>query len=99
VIGHEVRLSETNRGGFVPICECGWIGAVPPMQYKIDPTTARKRKLRDLSRSLANDAHALHLHDVRADIARDSDRELARIGKLIPLANATLQRRGRWGRG
>jgi hypothetical protein len=97
LIGHEVRLSETNGHGWVPLCECGWIGDVAPM-VGYDPKAPLRAKVRrELTQSIALDAHQRHMNQERADIARRSDAELARIGRAIPLANATLQRRGRWG--
>lgn len=97
MIGHEPRFTVTNSGGYVCLCSCGdWIsGVTKPAR---NPRTGYVRQAaRDLAQAVALDAHKIHVHDVRADIARRSDRELARIGTLIPAANATLQRRGRWG--
>jgi len=97
MIGHEVRLSQTNSYGCVPLCECGWIGEViPPVEWD------RKKGVRSLRRyelceNLAVVAHGRHLLAVRADIARQSDEQLASIGKRIDLANDVLLRRGRFG--
>ena len=99
VHGHVCTLTETNRGAFVPLCECGWIGNVTPMQYRIDPVTKRKRKQRDLVRSVATAQHEGHLHDVRAQLATEAERALADHGRRVDLANEVLQRRGRWGNG
>lgn len=97
MMGHACRLSRTNSNGIVWVCQCGRIGDVTPMHRVAVGATQRERRLIDLTESVARTHHAQHLEDVRADIARDSHAELARIGKLIPLANATQQHRGRWG--
>jgi hypothetical protein len=97
MIGHAPRLSETNAHGWVALCECGWIGTVVPMAGYDPSAPLRLKRRREITQSIALDQHAIHLHDVRADIAAESDRELARIGTRINLANSTLQRRGRWG--
>lgn len=97
MIDHECTLSETNAGGFVPVCECGWIGTVHPMYRPREQETMRKAARRDLTKAAALDEHALHLHEVRADIVRRSDQVLESIPRLSRAANATLQRRGRWG--
>jgi hypothetical protein len=97
MIGHEVRLSQTNSYGCVPLCQCGWIGNVVPAADWDHKKGARSIRRYELTENIARGAHDVHLQEVRADIAQRSDNELARIGKMIPLANATLQRRGRWG--
>lgn len=97
MLGHECTLSETNAHGWIPLCECGWIGGVIQM-VGYDPTGPERLRARvELTKSIAVDAHAIHLHDVRADIARQSDLALAGIGRSIVAANSSLQRRGRWG--
>lgn len=98
MIGHEPTLSETNTHGWIPLCQCGWIGGVVQM-IGYDPAAPQRLSARvELVKAIALDAHAIHLHDVRADIARQSDVALAGIGRSIVAAKATLQRRGRWGR-
>lgn len=97
MIGHEVTLSRTNFGGVVWICQCGEIGDVVPMVACGEEVTARSKRRVMLTEGIALARHGAHLDDVRADIARRSDHELARIGALIPASNELLQRRGRWG--
>ena len=97
MIGHEARLSQTNSYGWVPTCECGWIGDVVPLLKSKRDKSNRNGRSRELTKSIALTRHGQHLLDVRADIARRSDAELARIGKMSELANATLQHRGRYG--
>lgn len=97
MLGHECRLHWTNAGGCTWICQCGELGNIVPMAARLAKEQGRTARRVALTESRAQAAHGRHLDDVRADIARRSDDELARIGKLIPLANETLQRRGRWG--
>lgn len=98
MIGHEVTLHETNSHGIVPICECEWIGAVHPATYKVDKVSGRARRLADLTRGLAFAEHGRHLLDVRADVARQSDRALVSHGRLIHKVNdSSLVHRGRFG--
>lgn len=97
MIGHAVTLSRTNSGGVVWLCECGEIGDVVPLVGASEELSARSRRRVTLTEAIAFARHGAHLNDVRADVAARSDRELARIGTIIPMANATLQRRGRWG--
>jgi hypothetical protein len=97
VIGHDVKLSETNAHGWVWVCQCGEVGQVVPCRYAWNDKNRRHQRNVELTKSIALDAHKLHTHEVRAAIARDSDRRLAAIGSDIKAANATLQRRGRYG--
>lgn len=97
MIGHDVTLSRTNSGGIVWICQCGEIGDVVPLIASTEEITARSRRRLELTEGIARARHGVHLNDVRADIGKRSDRELARIGALSKKANATLQRRGRFG--
>jgi hypothetical protein len=97
VIGHDAMLSETNAHGWVPLCSCGWVGTDVPSHSIHNHRTKRNERQTEITKSIALDAHTIHTHEVRAEVARASDAELARIGRAIPLANATLQRRGRWG--
>lgn len=97
MIGHEVELSETNARDWVALCTCGWIGPVYPTPRYRSKNKNRLKFNVEIGKAGALDTHVLHLHEVRADIERDSDAELVRIGRLIPLANASLQRRGRFG--
>jgi hypothetical protein len=99
VIGHDVMLSETNAHGWVPLCSCGWIGAAVPSHSIEHPKTKRHVRQVELTKSIALDAHKLHCHEMAAEIARASERQLAAIGSDIKAANLTLQRRGRWGNG
>lgn len=97
MIGHECRLSRTNTNGVVWVCQCGEIGDVTPMP---DLPIGAKRRLAmriELAESVARKPHGAHLKRARADVAARSDAELARIGRLIPFADATQQHRGRWG--
>lgn len=98
MIGHDVTLSETNAHGWVPLCSCGWVGTVVPSHSLKHPKTKRHVRQVEITKSVALGQHEIHLHAVRADIALASERELARIGRRIDLANATLQHRGRYGR-
>lgn len=97
MIGHECRLSRTNSGGVVWVCQCGSIVDVVPLVPVGPEESQRSRRRLELTESIARARHGGHLDRVRADIAKRSDAELARIGKLIPLANRTQQHRGRWG--
>lgn len=98
MIGHEPSLSQTNTYGWVPLCECGWIGGVVQPALSRKDNTPRTTRTAELTKSIALDAHAIHLHEVRADIARQVAEALAGIGRSINAANATLQRPRRWGR-
>lgn len=97
VLGHGVRLTQTNSYGWVALCECGWMGDVVPHVQPLKKETARSARVRELTQSIALDRHAGHLHDVRADIARADAAVLDSLPRLVTAANATLQRRGRWG--
>lgn len=97
MIGHACRLSRANTNGVVWVCQCGEIGNVTPMHRRADRATERLAALVEITEGLARIDHGKHLDRVRADVAARSDAELARIGKLIPKANALLQHRGRFG--
>lgn len=97
MLGHEPSLTQTNTYGWVALCSCGWIGGVIQPALSGKEKTPRSQRTADLTKSIALDTHAIHLHDVRADIERRSDEHLAAIGSDIKAANRTLQRRGRWG--
>lgn len=99
MIGHDVTLSETNQRGWVPLCTCGWRGAVSPAVAYRSANTKRMLFRAEVAREAAMTQFEGHLRDVGDDIARRSDEALAQHGRVIELANATLQRRGRWGRG
>jgi len=97
MLGHAVRLSRTNTNGVVWVCECGAIGDVVPMVgCKQKERGLTKRRIA-VTESIALARHGAHLEQVRADVARASDAELARIGKMKRLADSTLLVRGRWG--
>lgn len=97
MIGHEIRLSRTNGYGWVPLCQCGWIGNVVPHVSVHKDETARAMRVRELTQAIARTQHGEHLHDVREDVTRWTDRALADHGRRIDPANATLQHRGRYG--
>lgn len=97
MIGHEPLLTETNSRAWIALCECReWnSGPVAPAR---NPKTGHIRKAAvELAKGLALTYHGQHVMDVRADVAKRTDVALERHGKLIELANATLQRRGRFG--
>lgn len=97
MLGHAIRLSQTNNYGWIPLCECGWIGDVVPVARGDKGESKLYGRRVELTQSVARARHGAHLEDARADVIARSDAEFARIGRLIPFANATLQRRGRWG--
>lgn len=97
VLGHGATLTRTNSNGWIPLCECGWIGNVVPLIAACEEITARSRRRVELTQAIALDAHAGHIHDVRAEIARADMAVLESLPRLVGAANATLQRRGRWG--
>lgn len=97
MLGHELTLHETNARGAVAVCGCGWYGVVHPAHWRRTRKGDKAKINREPCVNAARAEHSRHLLDQTADIAARSDRELARIGAMIPLANATLQRRGRWG--
>lgn len=80
------------------VCECGAIGNVVPMYSPVEGETLRRARRVELTEALALNDHGRHLHDVREEVAAASERALAAIGSDIQAANATLLRRGRWGR-
>lgn len=97
MIGHECKLSRTNANGIVWVCECGEIGDVIPMVGIPTDATLRSRRRVELTEGIARARHGGHLDDVRADVARQSNRYLESVGQAINASNAILQRRGRWG--
>lgn len=98
MLGHEITLTRTNSGGVVWVCECGAIGDVVPLIGATKEVTARSRRRIELTEGIARARHGGHLEAVREDVVRRGERALAQIGRNITAANATLQRRGRWGR-
>lgn len=98
MLGHEFRCSQTNTYGWVPLCECGWSGDVVPIVDGRASETARSRRRIELTQSIARARHGGHLDDVRVELEERSRLALVAIGRNITAANATLQRRGRWGR-
>ena len=97
MLGHELTLHETNARGAVAVCGCGWYGVVHPAHHYKVPGAATIKTVRDGACDAARAEHARHLLNEREQIGAASMAELERYGKLIPLANETLQRRGRWG--
>lgn len=97
MIGHECTLPQTNAYGWVPLCECGWIGAVAPAVTTAARQSRRAREVAERAQSIAMDGHRKHLVDVTAEIEATSMRVLESIPRLIDASNKTLQRRGRWG--
>lgn len=97
MIGHAPTLTETNSHGWVPLCECGWIGGVVAVPAPNDEGRPRRPARIEFARALALDYHALHVHEAAADVARQSDLALVAHGRLIDRANETLQHRGRFG--
>lgn len=95
--GHEPSLTESNHGGWTALCSCGWIGETVQLPASPTPRRAGLPARRELAKGIALDAHTLHCHDVAADVARQSERALRDHGRRIDLANAVLQRRGRFG--
>lgn len=97
MIGHECKLSRTNTNGIVWVCECGAVGDMVPMIDASEQVTQRSQRRVEITESIARVRHGAHLDDVRADIARRSDRYLDEVGQAINSSNAILQRRGRYG--
>lgn len=97
MIGHECFLSQTNSYGWVPLCECGWIGTMTQPARPLPGHSIRGSRVRELTQSIARTQHGAHLEEVREQIAALTDRALHDHGRRIDLANEVLLRRGRWG--
>lgn len=95
--GHAFRCSQTNAYGWVPLCECGWIGVVVPVARGVKGESALYGRRVELTQAIAHTQHGAHLEDVRLDHVAYSDKVLATLSTNRVAANATLQRRGRWG--
>lgn len=98
-LGHAVTLSETNAGGFVPLCECGWIGTVHPLYNVRAAETLRKAQRRVLAWDNAYAEHAEHLHLVREAIAAEHALAIESHTAYVQTVAPTVRRIGRWGRG
>lgn len=99
MIGHEVKLSETNAHGCVAVCECGWIGTVHNCRYSFDEK--RKRQLRNvyLTQSFAIVEHGAHLDAVRSNVAAQSMAAMASSAAYVQKVAPTIRKIGRWGSG
>lgn len=97
MIGHEYKLSRTNTGGVIWVCQCGAIGDVVPLVGCSEELSQRSRRRVLLTEGIARARHGEHLLEVREDIARRSEHYLTEVGHAIDSSNAILQRRGRWG--
>lgn len=97
--GHEIRLSETNGGDFVPLCECGWIGTVSRCVMHAGAKTKRAGGIRDLAKSEATKEHAQHLEDVKEATAAVHAEMLDAHASYLRLVRPTVTRIGRWGNG
>lgn len=98
-LGHECVLSETNDGGFVPLCKCGWIGTVHPFFGMRDGETLRKSERRRFTMENARDEHAEHCHLVREAIAAEHALAMTSHAAYVQTVAPTVRRIGRWGRG
>lgn len=97
MIGHDLTFTRTNAANWIPVCSCGWIGNVEVIAAPQEGETARSLRRIEWAKDACRAQHDEHCCDIRADIAARTDRALADHGRRIDLANATLQRRGRYG--
>lgn len=58
---HVLRLSETNRQGYVPMCSCGWLGLAHATRATQRTPNGRRTVQRDESRTAAAIEHAKHV--------------------------------------
>lgn len=96
--GHGLTVHETNSAAAVPVCECGWLGAVHPASRYKKPNSDRIVTNRANALDAAGREHDAHLETVVHEDVERSDRALVSIGRAITAANETLQHRGRYGR-
>lgn len=99
MIGHDVMLSETNTKGFIPICECGWIGNVSACGYVVPEAKRRRAMQQELARSEAIRQHATHLVECENEIAVASAEALRKHGEYLKVVTPVVTRLGRFGRG
>ena len=99
VLGHALRLSETNAHGYVPVCECGWIGPVVSRAGWRDASDRRRYEVAELTKDRARGLHAAHLVAVDNEIARASAAALDSHAAYLAAVAPTVRRIGRWGRG
>lgn len=99
MLGHKVTLTETNTHGWIPLCECGWIGIVHQhIAYTGDDTQAKRDRIASIQ-SNAFLEHHRHLDDERARIAAEHSDALDSHAHYVETARSTLTRIGRWGSG
>lgn len=99
MIGHEISFSETNARGWVAICECKWISSVHKAPRGLSHNKHRLAQQIEAMQGEAVKEHAVHLEEVRADIAAQSDRALASSAAYIRAVAPTVRHVGRFGRG
>lgn len=98
MIGHELRMSQTNTYGWVPVCQCGWIGAVEVIADHQPGETARTLRRQDLAKDGCRGQHVEHCHAEAEAISAASERALDAHAALVGKSNDLFLRRGRWGR-
>lgn len=97
--GHECTLSETNRGGWLYVCECGGISLVHPVECAPPRGTLRWKRAAERARYAAIQEHAEHLDRVRNEIGHAHARALDARAAYLKAVKPTVTRLGRWGNG
>jgi hypothetical protein len=71
--GHELRLSQTNGGGFVAVCACGWGGNIhqPPIWRPAPRLEPRAQTGTAISAALHEHSDHVRLERQRARAALD----------------------------
>jgi hypothetical protein len=72
-VGHALRLSQTNAGGFVAVCECGWGGNVhqPPIWKPAPMLEPRAQTGKAISAALHEHSDHVRLERRRTALALD----------------------------
>lgn len=79
VDGHALTLTETNNGGAIPLCECGWVGPVSLTGRRRDDIEHAGLTVWEVVCGLAAADHRSHLKRVREAARGMSDARAAEI--------------------
>lgn len=98
-LGHAFLASETNNRNYVPLCECGWIGAVVEFYRGDGADTMREQRRREITIAVAAVQHDNHLTAERERVAAEHALALDNHARYLSAVAPTVKRIGRWGAG
>lgn len=99
MLGHDVTLSETNLHGWVPVCECGWIGSVHAhIGFTGDDTQTKQDRIANI-RDSATAEHRVHLVEIEHELVKAHAVALDAHAGYVAAVRPTVKRLGRWGNG